>query len=48
MPPDTLFSPARRTYAWYVVAVLMVAYTFSFVDRADARPPETFRQSRYP
>ena len=25
--------PLKTIYAWYVVAVLMVCYTFSFVDR---------------
>lgn len=30
-PPDR--SPQNLTYAWYVVAVLMIAYTLSFIDR---------------
>lgn len=33
-PPDGAAEPARGgAYAWYVVGVLVVAYTFSYIDR---------------
>lgn len=31
--PGTLILPARHTYAWFVVGVLVLAQTFSFLDR---------------